>query len=65
MYDWIDQYRKEHGILKGDFQWQSIPFDIMKTYAAMDAVCTFLIYEKFVKIKQNKKLAWVYDNILI
>ena len=65
MYDWIDQYRKEHGILKGDFQWQSIPFDVMKTYAAMDAVCTFLIYEKFVKIKQNKKLAWVYDNILI
>ena len=65
MYDWIDQYRKEHGILKGDFQWQSIPFDVMKTYAAMDAVCTFLIYEKFVKIKQNKRLAWVYNNILI
>ena len=65
MYDWIEQYRKEHGILKGDFQWGSIPFDVMKTYAAMDAVCTFLIYEKFVKIKQNKRLAWVYDNILI
>ena len=65
MYDWIDQYRKEHGILKGDFQWQSIPFDVMKTYAAMYAVCTFLIYEKFVKIKQNKRLAWVYNNILI
>ena len=65
MYDWIDQYRKENGILKGDFQWGWIPFDVMKTYAAMDAVCTFLIYEKFVKIKQNKKLCWVYDNILI
>ena len=37
----------------------------MKTYAAMDAVCTSMIYQKFVKIKQNKKLAWVYDNILI
>ena len=36
MYDWIDQYRKETGILKADFQWSSIPFDIMKTYAAMD-----------------------------
>ena len=65
MDDWIDQYRKENGILKGDFQWGWIPFDVMKTYAAMDAVCTFLIYEKFVKIKQNKKLCWVYDNILI
>ena len=57
--------RKEHGILKGDFQWGWIPFDVMKTYAAMDAVCTSMIYQKFVKIKQNKKLAWVYDNILI
>ena len=65
MYDWIDQYRKEHGILKGDFQWGWIPFDVMKTYAAMDAVVTFMVYEKFVKIKQNKKLCWVYDNILI
>ena len=65
MYDWIDQYRKEHGILKGDFQWGWIPFDVMKTYAAMDAVVTFMVFEKFVKIKQNKKLCWVYDNILI
>ena len=65
MYEWIDQYRKEHGILKDQFTWDSIPFDVMKTYAAMDAVCTFLIYEKFVKIKQNPKLKSVYENILI
>jgi DNA polymerase I-like protein with 3'-5' exonuclease and polymerase domains len=65
MYDWIDQYRKEHGLLKEQFSWDMIPFDIMKLYAGMDALCTFLIYEKFVKIKQNKKLCWVYDNILI
>ena len=31
----------------------------------MDALCTFLIYEKFVKIKQNPKLLWVYENILL
>ena len=42
-----------------------IPFDVMKTYAAMDAVCTYLLYEKFVKIKQNPKLKSVYDKILI
>ena len=65
MYDWIDQYRKEHGILKDQFSWGDIPFDVMKTYAAMDAMCTFLLYEKFVKIKQNPKLLWVYENILI
>ncbi|HCD67091.1 MAG TPA: DNA polymerase, partial [Bacteroidetes bacterium] len=65
MYDWIDNYRKEHGVLKADFQWGAIPFDVMKTYAAMDALCTFILYEKFIKIKQNKKLKSVYDNILI
>ena len=57
--------RKEHGILKADFQWSSIPFEVMKTYAAMDAVCTFLLYEKFIKIKKNTKLLSVYENILI
>jgi len=65
MYDWIDAYRKEHGILKNDFTWDCIPFDIMKLYAGMDAAVTFLLYEKFVKIKQNKRLAKVYDDILI
>ena len=65
MYDWIDRYRKEHGILKDQFSWGDIPFDVMKTYAGMDALCTFILYEKFVKIKQNPKLLWVYENILI
>ena len=65
MYDWIDQYRKSTGTLKSDFQWGTIPFDVMKTYAAMDSLVTFLVYEKFKKIKENKKLCWVYDNILI
>lgn len=65
MYDWIAQYKKENGLLKEQFTWDMIPFDIMKLYAGMDALCTFLIYEKFVKIKQNAKLNWVYENILI
>jgi len=65
MYDWMDNYRKENGILKKDFQWEAIPFDVMKTYAAMDALCTYLLFEKLKKIKQNPKLKWVYDNILI
>ena len=66
MYEWIDRYRKEHGILKDQFSWEFIPFDVMKTYAAMDAVCTFLIYEKFYPaIHKNKKLLSVYENILL
>jgi DNA polymerase I-like protein with 3'-5' exonuclease and polymerase domains len=65
MYDWIDQYRKENNILKADFNWGDIPFDVMKTYAGMDALATFLIFEKFKKVKENKRLKSVYDNILI
>ncbi|MAK01823.1 MAG: DNA polymerase [Rickettsiales bacterium] len=65
MYDWIDQYRKEHGVLKDQFTWDSIPFDIMKTYAAMDAVVTFILYEKLLVVKSNEKLRKVYDEILI
>ncbi len=65
MYDWIDQHKRANGLNAENFSWDMIPFDTMKTYAAMDAVCTYVLYEKFVKIKQNPKLKWVYDNILI
>ena len=65
MYDWIDQHKRANGLNAESFTWDMIPFEVMKTYAAMDAVCTFLLYEKFVKIKQNPKLCWIYDNILI
>jgi DNA polymerase I-like protein with 3'-5' exonuclease and polymerase domains len=66
MYDWIEQYRKENGVLKGDFQWAAIPFDVMKTYAAMDALVTYLIYEKFKKeVYKDVKLVKVYEKLLI
>jgi DNA polymerase I-like protein with 3'-5' exonuclease and polymerase domains len=65
MYEWMDNYRKEHGILKNDFDWGCIPFDVMKPYAAMDALCTYILFEKLKKIKENPKLKKVYDEILI
>ena len=65
MYDWIDQYKRANGLNASSFTWDMIPFSEMYTYAAMDAVCTYLLFEKFVKIKQNPKLKAVYDNILI
>ena len=64
--DWSEQYRKSHGVLKAAFSYDLIPFDIMKNYAAMDAVVTFLLYEKMrAAIEKNKKLLWVYENILL
>lgn len=62
---WINQFCRDHGVKKADFNWGWIPFEVMYPYAAMDALCTFLIFEKFRKIKENPKLCWVYDNILI
>ncbi len=64
-YDWIADYCKRTGTLRNDFTWDTIPFDIMKKYAAMDAVVTFMVYEKIVQIKRNLKLKYVYDNLLI
>ena len=66
MHDWIDQYKRQNRILKADFQWDSIPFEIMKTYAAMDAVVTLLVFEKlYPAVRKNAKLFSVYENILI
>ena len=66
LHEWIDGYRKSHRILKSDFTWDSVPYDIMKTYAAMDAICTLLLFEKLYRvINKNEKLWNVYKNILI
>jgi len=64
--DWIEAYRRTHRILKDDFTWDTIPYEIMKDYAAMDAVCTLLIFEKlYPAVRKNNKLWSVYENILI
>ena len=66
LHDWIDGYRKANRILKDDFTWDSVPYEIMKDYAAMDAVCTLLIFEKlYPAVKKNAKLWSVYEDILI
>ena len=66
MYDWIEAFRKRNGLLKQDFSWDMIPYEVMKDYAAMDAVCTFLIYQKFLpKVEENDRLNNVYRNILL
>ena len=64
--NYIQEYKKKTGILKADFSYSMIPFETMKYYAAMDAVVTFLLFEKFENaILKNDKLYWVYKNLLI
>ena len=64
--NWITDFRKRTGILKASFSYDMVPFDVMRHYAAMDAIVTFLLFQKFEKaIVKNEKLTWVYKNILI
>lgn len=66
MYEWIDEYRKKTGVLKDDFTFDLIPFNIIKTYAAIDAVVTFLLYAKLKPaVQKNKKLHKMYTGILL
>ena len=62
----IKDYLKRTGILKASFSYDLVPFEVMKNYAAMDAIVTFLLFEKFEQsILKNEKLYWVYKNLLI
>lgn len=64
--DFITEYCRKNGVLKADFTYDLIPFEIIKTYAAIDSVVTFLIYCKLKPaVMKNEKLLWIYDNILI
>jgi DNA polymerase I-like protein with 3'-5' exonuclease and polymerase domains len=64
--EFIEKYRKEHKILKEDFTYDVIPFDIMVPYACIDAIVTFLIFLKLkYAVSNNPKLLSVYENILI
>jgi len=64
--EWISAYCKSHGILKGDFTFDLIPFEIIYKYAAIDSVVTLLLYNKFRPVvAKNSKLENVYTRILI
>lgn len=67
MYNWIEQYRKDQKVLKDDFKWEWIPFEVMKTYAAIDAAVTFILFGKFENAlkKGNPNLLRVYKTILL
>ena len=44
--EWKDEYCRKNRIKKEDFTYDLIPFDIMKTYAAIDTAVTFELFEK-------------------
>ena len=48
--EFMNDYIKSHGILKEDFSYEFIPFDIICKYAAIDTAVTFELFEKFGKV---------------
>ena len=66
LYKFIDDYTKSHGLLKSEFSWEFIPFEVMVEYAAIDACVTFILYNKFRRaVDKNPRLKDLYDKILI
>jgi len=64
--DFRTQYCKDHKILKGDFSYDLIPFDIMYEYAAIDTAVTYDLYQMFVKkIVKNVQLKKVYKELMV
>ena len=66
----LDEFKKAFcartGLSNDDFTYDLIPFDIMSKYASIDTAVTLELFEKFYPIVQaNKKLKWVYDNLLV
>jgi len=66
MYDFIDNYCRKNGILKGNFSFDMIPFDIIQVYAAIDAAVTFLLYDIFKQeLDKDPQIRRVYKQLLI
>ena len=61
-----EEYCKQHGILKADFTYDLIPFDIISEYAAIDTAVTLELHNKFRPIiAKNPKLEYIYTNVMI
>jgi DNA polymerase-1 len=56
----LEKYRKEHKI-KEDYS--KIPLEVLYPYAALDAVATWIIYQKQVPVMDAEKLRPLFDKI--
>lgn len=60
-----NNYCKTHGVLRSNFTYDLIPFEIIYKYAALDTAGTYELHSKFAPhILSNDKLKNVYNNIL-
>jgi DNA polymerase I-like protein with 3'-5' exonuclease and polymerase domains len=59
-------YCNSHNLKRAEFTYDLIPFEILSEYAAFDAGGTLKLHNKYLPlIVENKKLNWVYENLLL
>lgn len=64
--DFKDQYCKDYKVLKSNFTYDLIPFEILSKYAGYDAIGTLLLHRKFCKpILENERLTNSYVELLL
>jgi DNA polymerase I-like protein with 3'-5' exonuclease and polymerase domains len=64
--EFISSYCSTHSILRDDFTWDLIPFEIISLYAAIDPTATLELYYKFRPIIDgNVKFSSVYYKLLL
>jgi DNA polymerase I-like protein with 3'-5' exonuclease and polymerase domains len=64
--EWKTAYCKNHGVLKRDFTYDLIPFEVLSIYAGYDAIGTLMLYNKFWPLVQkNPRLLRVYNDLLL
>jgi DNA polymerase I-like protein with 3'-5' exonuclease and polymerase domains len=63
--EWKDAYCRKNKILKGNFTYDLIPFEIMEIYAGADGDATLRISRKFGKVVENSpKFSKLRDQIM-
>jgi DNA polymerase I-like protein with 3'-5' exonuclease and polymerase domains len=64
--EWKTAYCKNHKVLKKDFTYDLIPYEILSKYAGFDAGGTLQLHNKFQPlIQENSRLLSVYKDLLL
>lgn len=63
--DFVADYCRKNKVLKSQFTYDLIPFDVMYPYASLDALVTLELFDLFSVLFKNPKFTKLYYDILI
>ena len=63
---WVKEYCSANGVLKSDFSYSLIPFEVMWPYASIDSGVTLVLFNKLRQaLNANPKLKKLYEEVLL